>query len=70
MSNHNQQRLFDEPTINIENLCDDCLQKAVKEYLGRATHKQLRELVAQASLRLTNPCTELCEEDCFDDEDN
>lgn len=65
MSRSNQQK-----ANWLENICDDCLETAANEYLHLATHKQLRELITQARLRLNGPCTELCEEDCFSDDDN
>lgn len=53
-----------------DNLTDTDLTLAVMSFIGRASHRQLRDLITQASLRLTNPCTELCDKDCFEDENN
>ena len=48
-----------------ERYCDRCLKLAVKEYLNRSDHSELRELEIQIAFRLEAPCkTEYCQEQC------
>lgn len=48
-----------------ERYCDRCLLLAVKEYLNRAYHAELRDLKARIELLLESPCkTPECLEDC------
>lgn len=48
-----------------ERYCDRCLALAVKEYLSRADHSQLRELELKIGFLLEAPCqTDECQEEC------
>lgn len=47
-----------------ERYCDRCLALAVKEYLSRADHSQLRELELKIGFLLEARQTDECQEEC------
>lgn len=65
MKHNSQTQMHLHPA---EQLCDACLNAYALQYLRIATHTQLRELIVQAQLRLTSPCTEECDEGCLSDD--
>jgi hypothetical protein len=65
MKDNSQTQMHLHPT---EQLCDACLNSYALQYLRIATHAQLRQLIVQAQLRMTSPCTEECDDECFADD--
>ena len=61
MSKKTQKQL--EETFEL--YCNRCLRLAVKEYLHRSDHSELRELKTRIELLLEAQCkSEICQEEC------